>query len=55
MLIHLPVPALVLRLALGEMADELLLKGQRVLPRRLQEAGFLFAYNTLAEALKELR
>jgi uncharacterized protein (TIGR01777 family) len=54
-LIHLPVPGLVLRLALGEMADELLLKGQRVLPRRLQEAGFLFAYNTLAEALKELR
>lgn len=54
-LVRLPVPGLLLRLALGEMADELLLKGQRVLPRRLQEAGFLFAYNTLAEAMKELR
>jgi uncharacterized protein (TIGR01777 family) len=54
-LMHLPVPSLVLRLLLGEMAGELLLKGQRVLPLRLQEAGFLFAYNTLGEALKELR
>jgi uncharacterized protein (TIGR01777 family) len=50
----LPVPALVLRLALGEMADELLLNGQRVVPRRLQEAGFEFRYNSLTEALPNL-
>ena len=50
----LPVPGLVLRLALGEMANELLLKGQRVVPRRLQEAGFQFRYNSLAEALPSL-
>ena len=50
----LPVPAPVLRLAVGEMADELLLKGQRVVPRRLQEAGFEFRYNSLAEALPGL-
>jgi uncharacterized protein (TIGR01777 family) len=50
----LPVPGLLLRLALGEMADELLLKGQRVVSRRLQEAGFEFRYNSLAEALLDL-
>jgi uncharacterized protein (TIGR01777 family) len=50
----LPVPGPVLRLALGEMADELLLKGQRVVPRRLLEAGFDFRYNSLAEALPDL-
>ena len=50
----LPVPGLVLRLALGEMADELLLKGQRVVPRRLQEAGFEFRYKSLPEALSNL-
>jgi uncharacterized protein (TIGR01777 family) len=50
----LPVPGLVLRLALGEMAGELLLNGQRVIPRRLQEAGFQFRYNSLTEALPKL-
>jgi uncharacterized protein (TIGR01777 family) len=52
--LSLPVPGLVMRLALGEMAEELLLNGQRVVPRRLQEAGFEFRYNTLAEALPRL-
>jgi uncharacterized protein (TIGR01777 family) len=50
--VHLP-PSL-LRLTLGEMADELLLQGQRVLPVRLQQAGFQFSYPTFAEALREL-
>jgi uncharacterized protein (TIGR01777 family) len=53
-LLSVPVPAVLLRLALGEMADELLLNGQRVLPRRLQEAGFRFRYDNLAEALGDL-
>ena len=53
-LIALPVPGFVLRIAMGEMADELLLTGQRVIPRRLQEAGFEFRYNTLSEALPTL-
>jgi uncharacterized protein (TIGR01777 family) len=53
-LLSLPVPGPLLRLALGEMADELLLNGQRVLPRRLQAAGFIFHYNTLAQALPDL-
>jgi uncharacterized protein (TIGR01777 family) len=46
----LRVPAPVLRLALGEAAVELLTSA-RVLPRRLQEAGYEFRYPTLPEAL----
>lgn len=48
----LPVPAGVLRLVLGEMADALLLSGARVLPRRLEESGFTFRYPQLEPALK---
>jgi uncharacterized protein (TIGR01777 family) len=46
----LRVPAPALRLALGEAAVELLTSA-RVLPRRLQEAGYEFRYPTLPEAL----
>lgn len=46
----LPAPAFALRLALGEMA-ELLLGGQRALPQRALEAGFLLRYPTLPQAL----
>jgi uncharacterized protein (TIGR01777 family) len=48
----LPTPAFALRLALGsEMADEMLLGGQRVLPRRATAEGFEFAYPELDAAL----
>lgn len=52
--ITLPVPGTVMRLALGELADELLLTGQRVLPRKLEALGFQYRYPTLAEALPAL-
>lgn len=47
----LPVPAFVLRTALGEMADALLLSGQRVLPTRTTSLGFAFSYFDLHDAL----
>ncbi|MCX8048470.1 MAG: TIGR01777 family oxidoreductase [Methylohalobius sp.] len=47
----LPAPAFALKLALGEMG-ELMLSSQRVLPKRLQEAGFAFQLSTLEAALK---
>ncbi|HEV7208715.1 MAG TPA: TIGR01777 family oxidoreductase [Mycobacteriales bacterium] len=47
----LPTPALALRLALGEFADEGLLVGQRVLPAALRKAGYAFLHPTLPEAL----
>ncbi len=46
----LPVPAFALKLLLGEFA-EVLLASQRVVPRRLQEAGYAFRHSTLEEAL----
>ena len=47
-----PVPAIAMRLLVGEMAEELLLNGQRVLPGRLLAAGFAFSYPALDEALE---
>ena len=49
----LPAPAWALKLALGEMSV-LLLGGQRVQPRRAQEAGFVFRYPELGGALAAL-
>ena len=46
-----PAPAPVLRLALGEMADSLVLTSQNVIPKKLMDAGFAFKYPTLSEAL----
>ncbi|MFZ6873433.1 TIGR01777 family oxidoreductase [Undibacterium sp. Di27W] len=48
-----PTPGWPMRLALGEQAD-LLLEGQRVVPRRLLESGFVFSYPDLGMALTEL-
>jgi uncharacterized protein len=47
-----PLPAFVARLALGEMADELLLASTRVEPAKLQAAAFKFTHPTLAPALR---
>jgi NAD dependent epimerase/dehydratase family enzyme len=47
------VPGMLLRVALGEMA-ELLVKGQRVAPRRLLEQRFAFRYALLEDALADL-
>jgi len=46
-----PAPAFMLRLALGEMADALLLSSQRAIPERLRAAGFEFRFLDLEEAL----
>ena len=50
----LSVPGFILRLLLGEMAEALLLSGQRVLPKRLQESGFEFKYPTAETALRAI-
>lgn len=48
----LPLPALAAKLILGELAKEGLLASQRVLPRRLLDVGFEFAYPELERALR---
>ncbi|MGH7441729.1 MAG: DUF1731 domain-containing protein, partial [bacterium] len=50
----LPLPAFALRLGFGEMADSLLLSSQRVQPRRLREAGFIWDLPYIGEALNHL-
>jgi uncharacterized protein (TIGR01777 family) len=49
-----PVPASVLTLVLGEMA-EMLLTGQRAVPKAAQDLGYSFRYSNVLEALKSLR
>ena len=49
-----PMPAAAARLAFGQMADELLLSGQRVEPARLISSGYIFRYPTLDEALRHV-
>jgi uncharacterized protein len=46
-------PAFMLRLVLGEFA-ETLLTGQKVLPRRLLDAGFTFHFPVIEQALRDL-
>lgn len=51
---RLPAPAFALRLALGGLADALILASARVVPERLQAAGFTFEYPTFALELDKL-
>jgi len=50
----LPVPALALKVGLGELSG-LILGGEKVRPLRLQVAGFQFRFETLDAALADLR
>ena len=50
----LPMPAFALKLMLGEMAESLLLSGQRVLPVKAEAEGFEFQFRSLELALKDL-
>lgn len=55
--IHKPaflhIPGFVFKLQLGEGAD-VLLKGQRVLPKRLLDSGFTFRFTKIEEAVEDL-
>jgi len=48
-----PVPTFVLKILLGEMAD-IAVTGQKVLPKKLTEQGFVFRYPELKKALREI-
>lgn len=52
--IKLPLPRPILRPLLGQMADELLLSGQRVQPEKLLQAGFCFRYPDFRSALPSI-
>jgi uncharacterized protein (TIGR01777 family) len=50
----IPMPAFAARLAFGEMADALLLGGQKVSPQRLKAAGFQWEHPFIGEALNKV-
>lgn len=50
----LAIPAFNLELLLGEMATEILLDGQKVLPEKALESGYQFTYATLEPALQNI-
>lgn len=46
-----PMPAIVVKLLMGEMGEELLLAGKKIVPKKALDAGYNFKYKTLEEAL----
>jgi len=50
----LPAPAFMLKLIFGEMAEELLLSGQKVYPRKALQTHFTFQYPDLESALRQV-
>jgi len=50
----LPMPAIVVKLLMGQMGEELLLSGKKVMPQKVLDAGYTFEYKTLEEALKNV-
>ncbi|MCH9769266.1 MAG: TIGR01777 family oxidoreductase [Gammaproteobacteria bacterium] len=50
----LSTPAWLLQLCLGEMADEILLRGQHVLPEKLMHAGFCYQMPNIKVALAKI-
>lgn len=51
--IWLYIPKFILKLILGQMAKELLLSDQRVIPEKLQTEGFIFFYPEIENAIHE--
>jgi uncharacterized protein (TIGR01777 family) len=49
-----PVPGFALKLLLGEMAEPLLLQGQKVLPVRTEQLGYAFQFRTAEAALRDV-
>ena len=50
---YFPIPGFAMRIAFGEVA-EMVLEGQRVLPKKLLDLGYEFKFPTLETALKDL-
>lgn len=49
--VFMPAPAFAMRILLGEMADALVLSGQRAVPAKAERLGFRFRYPTVDDAL----
>lgn len=49
-----PMPAFMVKLLFGQMGEELLLAGQRVVPKKMMQAGYEFKYPQLDNALRDI-
>jgi uncharacterized protein (TIGR01777 family) len=52
--VNFSLPSSMLRILLGEMADELLLSSTRVMPQKLINSGFSFKHETISKALQDI-
>jgi len=50
----LPVPVFFLKLIFGELAKEVLVSGQRIYPKRLEESGYQFIFPEAEKALSDI-
>lgn len=50
----IPVPGFGVKLLFGEMGERLLLEGCKVLPKKIQDAGFKFSFPKVEAALKDI-
>ena len=50
---YMPVPGFALKLVIGEVAT-IVIDGQRVLPKKLEELGFSFQFAGLEQALLDI-
>ncbi|MFU8797735.1 MAG: TIGR01777 family oxidoreductase, partial [Gammaproteobacteria bacterium] len=50
----LRTPAFVLRAIFGDMANEIMLEGQKVRPKKALESGFIFSYPRLQQSLEKI-
>lgn len=47
----MPMPAIVVKLMMGQMGEELLLSGKKVVPKKITQQGYIFKYPKLEDAL----
>lgn len=52
--VWLPIPSFILKLVFGQMAGEVILSNQSIIPKRLMQAVFEFKFKNLDDALKDL-
>ncbi len=50
----LPIPGFLLKILFGELAEEMLLSGQRVCPKRLEDSGYGFIFPEAKKALEDV-
>ena len=48
------MPAFAVKLLMGQMGEELLLSGKKVVPGKMLRAGFTFRYDNLETALRSI-